>query len=172
MNAQGASDPLDDTILACLGFLVTGAYLALFWRAPGIALQGVQSAWRMFLQALPWMSVSILVAGLFEQGFDQRWLHRLFGPHSGLRGVALAALLGSLGTGSRWGVYPLAAVMLSARASAGAVIAFTTSWMLISIPRTAAEFPFLGVRLTFVRMAVSYIAAFAAGCLTLLFHGR
>lgn len=159
---------MDDQILVGLSCIVTGIYLILFWRAPGIAAAGIHSAWSTFSKALPWMSVSILMAGLFEQTFDARWLHRLFGAHSGLRGIILAALLGSLGTGTRWGVYPLAALMLSARASPASVMAFTTSWMLISIPRTAAEFPFFGVRFTFLRMAVSYVAAIAAGALTLL----
>lgn len=159
---------MDDQILVGLSCIVTGTYLFLIWRAPGMAATALHSAWSTFAKALPWMSVSILLAGLFEQSLDARWLYRLFGTHSGLRGILLAALLGSLGTGTRWGVYPLAAVMLTARASPASVIAFTTSWMLISIPRTAAEFPFFGVRLTFVRMAVSYLAAVAAGVATLL----
>ena len=160
---------VDETILFILSAAVFAVYAYLFLRAPTIALHGVQSAWLTFTKALPWMGVSILLAGLFEHTFDQRLLHRLFGPQSGLRGVALAALLGSLGTGSRWGVYPLAAVMLASRASLGAVMAFTTAWMLISLPRTAAEFPFFGIRLTFARMALSYLAALVAGSTALLF---
>lgn len=160
---------MDETILLVLSSAVFSVYVFLFFRAPAVALRGVHSAWLTFTRALPWMGVSILLAGLFEHTVDQRVLHRLFGPHSGLRGVALAALLGSLGTGSRWGVYPLAAVMLASRASVGSVMAFTTAWMLISLPRTAAEFPFLGVRMTFLRMGLSYLAAFVAGSAALLF---
>ena len=160
---------MNDQILVGLSFIVTGVYLVLFWRNPAMALHGTQSAWLMFTKALPWMTVSMLIAGLLERSIDRHLLYRLFGAHSGFRGVFLATILGSLGTGSRWGVYPLAAAMLAARASLPSVMAFTTSWMLISIPRSASEFPFFGIRLTFVRMALSFAISILAGLIMLLF---
>lgn len=158
---------MDDSILVGLSFIVTGIYLTLFWKAPSVAILGVQSAWMMFTKALPWMSVSMLIAGLLERSVDKQSIFRLFGADSGIKGVLLAALLGSIGTGSRWGVYPLAAVMLASKASVPAVMAFTTSWMLISLPRVASEFPFFGVRLTLYRMLLSYGAALFVGILSL-----
>ena len=160
---------MNDQILVGLSFIVTGIYLTLFWRNPTLALHGVQSAWLMFTKAFPWMAVSMLIAGLLERSIDRHLLYRLFGAQNGFRGVLLATLLGSLGTGSLWGVYPLAAAMLTARASLPSVMAFTTSWMLISIPRSASEFPFFGIRLTFVRMALSYAVSILAGVIMLLF---
>lgn len=158
---------MDEPILVALCVAVTGVYLALFWRQPHIALHSVQRSWTMFAKAFPWIVVSMLVAGLIESSLDRSALYRLFGPKAGLRGVLLATLAGSFGTGSRWGAYPLAAAMLSARAGLPSVMAFTTSWMLISIPRSASEFPFFGIRLTFFRIGVSYVAAFTAGLVTL-----
>ncbi len=160
---------MNDQILVGLSFIVTGVYLALFWRNPAMALHSAQSAWLMFTKAFPWMAVSMLIAGLLERSIDRHLLYRFFGAHSGFRGVLLATLLGSLGTGSRWGVYPLAAAMLAAQASLPSVMAFTTSWMLISIPRSASEFPFFGIRLTFARMALSYAVSILAGVIMLLF---
>lgn len=163
---------MDDSILVGLSMIVTGLYLVLFWKHPIFALHGVQSAWLMFIKALPWMSVSMLIAGLLERSVDKTYLYRMFGATSGWRGVLLAAAFGSLGTGSRWGVYPLAAAMLNARASLASVMTFTTSWMLISLPRSASEFPFLGVRNTFIRMAISYAAALFVGVLLLFIQKR
>lgn len=163
---------MDDQILVGLCLIVTGVYLVLFWHAPSIAFHGVQSAWLMFVKALPWIAVSMLIAGLLERSFDRNLLYKWFGPGAGIKGVILATLIGSIGTGSRWGAYPLAAAMLAAGASAPSVMAFTTSWMLISIPRLASEFPFLGVKLTITRMLLSYVAAFVAGGLIMLVTGK
>ena len=162
-------DNMDEQILVGLCFLVTGIYLLLFLRDTTMALHSVQSAWIMFTKAFPWMLVSILIAGILERSFDKAILYRLFGAESGFKGVLFATLAGSLGTGSRWGVYPLAAVLLSSKASLPSVMAFTTSWMLISIPRSASEFPFLGIRLTFLRMLLSYMAALFVGGVMYLF---
>jgi uncharacterized membrane protein YraQ (UPF0718 family) len=159
---------MDETILVTLSFAMSAVYMILLWKNPHLAMHSAQAAWHMFAKAFPWMSLSMLMAGLMEGAIRPTVLLRLFGPESGLKGVLLADLLGSLGTGSRWGVYPLAAAMLASRANIAAVMTFTTSWMLISLPRTASEFPFLGVRLTFVRMILSYAAALLVGCIVLL----
>ncbi|MCY0875806.1 MAG: permease [Firmicutes bacterium] len=163
---------MDDAILVGFSFTISGIYLLLFWRNPHMALHSVQSAWLMFAKALPWMSVSLLMAGLMEGALQKSVIVRLFGADSGVKGVLLAAALGALGTGSRWGVYPLAAAMLSAQASLASVMTFTTSWMLISIPRSASEFPFFGVRLTFLRMLLSFGAALIVGFVLLAWKNR
>lgn len=145
---------------------VTGtAYVITCVYEPSEAVGAARSALEMLAQSLPWIVVSMFLAGLVSQWLEPELVARWFGRESGLIGIALGALLGMLGTGSRFAVYPLAVSLLAADASPGAVVAFTTSWQLTSIARLPAEFPFFGVPFALVRFAVSLVISIAGGVL-------
>lgn len=132
---------------------------------PELAHDGVESSLSMLIQAMPWMLVSMFIAGLISQVIDTKVIARFLGPQSGLSGIIIGALFGLMGTGSRWAVYPLAAGLLNAKAAPGAVFSFLTSWQLVSLPRIPAEFPFLGVPYTILRAVVSFIVSIIGGLL-------
>ncbi|WAH39040.1 permease [Alicyclobacillus dauci] len=153
---------MDKVIVYLSGATVLGYCVAALWR-PTIAAAGLESTFEMFWQALPWIVVSMFAAGLLSQIIQPKMVAHLFGRDTGVAGILLAAVLGVFGTGSRWAVYPLAAGLLAADATPGAVFAFMTSWQLVSIPRLPAEVPFLGIRYTIVRAAISILTAFVGG---------
>ncbi len=61
---------------------------------------------------------------------------------------------------------PIAAAMLGSGAGLGAVVAFLSSWALLSIHRFVAwEVPILGLRVALVRYAASLLLPLLAGLL-------
>lgn len=152
-----------DKTLVYLGIATCIGYAFLGVVRPSVASGGLEATFDMFAQAIPWIIVSMFAAGLVSQLIHPATVARLFGPQTGLWGIFLAAGLGLLGTGSRWAVYPLAAGLLAANATPGAVFAFMTSWQLVSLPRLPAEIPFLGFRFTVVRTIVSVFIAMIGG---------
>ncbi|EPZ48927.1 permease [Alicyclobacillus acidoterrestris] len=151
--------------LIYLGGATLIAYLALALIRPGVAADGLESSLEMLLQSTPWIVVSMFTAGLISELVDPALVARLFGAESGILGIFIAAVLGAFGTGSRWAMYPLAAGLLAANATPGAVFAFMTSWQLVSVTRLPAELPFLGMRFTVYRTVISILMAFIGGML-------
>lgn len=134
-------------------------------QEPTDALEAAQSSLGMLAQSLPWIVVSMFLAGLVSQWLEPELVARWLGREAGIAGIVFGALLGMLGTGSRFSVYPLAVSLLAADASPGAVVAFTTSWQLTSLARLPAEFPFFGVPFALVRFAISLVISVAGGVL-------
>ncbi|MCY0888975.1 MAG: permease [Alicyclobacillaceae bacterium] len=154
-----------DKVLVGVAAVTTAAYIGYSIYRPHTAQEGIASTASMLMQAAPWIIVSMLAAGLISQILDTHVIARYLGPQSGFMGIVTGALFGLVGTGSRWAVYPLAAGLLGADASPGAVFAFLTSWQLVSLPRVPAEFPFLGVRFTILRAVFSFAMAIFGGTL-------
>lgn len=159
-----------DFVLVVFGIVTLAAYGLLAMIHPEAASGGLETALDMFIQAAPWIVVSMFAAGLLTQVLDPRWIASWLGEDAGLRGVFTGALLGLFGTGSRWAMYPIAAGMMEADASLGAVFAFVTSWQLVSITRLPAEVPFFGIHFTVMRALLSLLLAFAGGFLVYTFR--
>lgn len=154
-----------DKSLITVGVLTLVGYVLLGVLRPSTAAHGLETTTEMFLQAAPWIIVSMFAAGLLAQLVSPHIIAKWLGRESGILSVFLGALLGAFGTGSRWAAYPLAAGLLSANASPGAVFAFMTTWQLVSVPRLPAEVPFLGLNFTILRAVLSVVVAIVGGLL-------
>ncbi|KPV43500.1 permease [Alicyclobacillus ferrooxydans] len=152
-----------DIVLIAMGFLTLLGYVVMAIIRPQTALSGLDASTEMFVQAVPWIVVSMFAAGLIAQWLQPQLIARWLGREAGFGGILLGTLLGLFGTGSRWAMYPLAAGMFAADASPGAVFAFVTTWQLVSLPRLPAEIPFYGVNFTVVRAIVSVVIALIGG---------
>ncbi len=152
-----------DKVLVTVGTLTLIAYGFFIFSAPDIARGGLETTVKTFIQALPWIIVSMFAAGLMAEFLHPESISKWLGRESGLAGILIGAFLGLFGTGSRWAVYPLGAGLLAAKSSPGAVFSFLTSWQLISLARLPAEVPFLGEKFTFLRACVSLIVAIIGG---------
>ncbi|MCL6637945.1 MAG: permease, partial [Alicyclobacillus sp.] len=122
-----------DRVLLTFAVATAAGYLYTAVVHPAWADQALETALEMFWQSLPWIVVSMFMAGLLFLLFDPETLARALGREAGWSGWVLGALLGMAGTGSRWAMYPLAASLLAAKASPGAVFSFVTSWQLVSL---------------------------------------
>lgn len=154
-----------DKSVIFIGALTLIGYLVLGVLRPGAAANGLDATTEMFLQAAPWIIVSMFAAGLLAELVPHDLIAKWLGRGSGTLAIFLGAILGSFGTGSRWGAYPLAAGLLAANASPGAVFAFMTTWQLVSLPRLPAEVPFLGLNFTVLRAVLSVVVAIIGGLL-------
>ncbi|GMA52433.1 hypothetical protein GCM10025857_37900 [Alicyclobacillus contaminans] len=152
-----------DRLLVGFALVTLSAYVAAFFHRPQLAGAGLATTAELFVQALPWLVVSTFAAGILSQTFSAEWIAQWLGEDAGLAGVLVGALLGMFGTGSRWALYPLAAGLLAAESSPGAVFSFVTTWQLVSLPRLPAELPFYGAEFTVVRAVVSVGVAILGG---------
>jgi len=154
-----------DKTLVILGICTAIAYVIFGFLRPQLAAGGLDESAQTFLQSIPWIIVSIFAAGLVSQFLNPALIARYLSRDAGLKAIVIGASMGLLGTGSRWAVYPLAAGLISAEASYGAVFAFVTTWQLVSLPRVPAEIPFFGTDFTIIRAVMSFFIAIIGGIL-------
>ena len=162
MSALGV-DPNFLFMLAVL--LVLSALTYMRTGTEGLAA-GLGSGAQTLLRFALVIGVSFLVAGLAQQLVPQQWVARALGDDAGLRGILLASVAGIVTPAGPFVSMPIAAAMLGSGAGLGAVVAFLSSWALLSIHRFAAwEVPILGLRVALVRYAASLLLPLLAGLL-------
>lgn len=119
--------------------------------------------------SLLWMVSSRLLAAIFLAGFVQVLLPRdlivkWVGAKSGLRGILIASSVGVITPGGPMLSFPLVAALFKLGAGYGPLIAYLTSWELLSFYRAVIwELPFMGLRFTALRFFVSLALPVLAG---------
>ena len=158
--------------LLLIGFLVATAsmYLIAYLRNPSSVGEAARNAAHLlfhpsqgfaYIIAAAFLLSSILVIMLPKELIAE-WL----GRGSGIRGIAIATLVGMITPGGPSLIYPILMALYKAGASVGPVIAYLTSWSLVSIVRiTVWEIPFLGLAFAITRVIISIIIPMTLGVL-------
>ena len=136
-----------------------------YWRGKGEHLQGLRTSWQTTIETLPIILFSFVVAGMARALLPQDLLSRWVGTESGLRGLLIGAVAGSLTPGGPYVSLPVMAALLRAGASLGPMVAFYTGWALWSVPRLPMEVGILGWKVSLVRLASNLLFPPIAGWL-------
>jgi uncharacterized membrane protein YraQ (UPF0718 family) len=160
------------TLIIMLLFTLILTLIA-YRKAPGLPLEGLKDGGRLFLGILPTMVVAFIAAGMIGQVLPREILTRWLGEESGLRGLIIATLGGSITPGGPFIQFPLVAALFKAGAGVAPIMAFITSWSLLSVNRFLIwEIPLLGWRLATARILASLIIPFAVAVLTRFIYQR
>jgi uncharacterized membrane protein YraQ (UPF0718 family) len=115
----------------------------------------MDDAW-LFLTILPKVMLGCLIGGLIRLLIARETIEKHIGEGSGLKGLAIAALIGTLFPAGPFTIFPLAAVLLVSGADRGAAIAFISGWLLLGINRAIIwEMPFFGLDFVSFRFLIS-----------------
>lgn len=162
----------DRTTLVLIGVALGLAGVAWWGGGPELALAGLLQGGRTLLSVIPLLIAAFLIAGLTQTLVTREVVSRWLGVESGWRGIALACLAGALMPGGPYVYYPIAAALLAAGASLGALVAFVTAKNLWTVTRLPMEFALLGPQLTVVRFLVTLILPPLLGVLAEVLFGR
>ncbi|NLG83133.1 MAG: permease [Firmicutes bacterium] len=97
-----------------------------------------------------------LLLGLLDVWVPRETLIRLMGKGSGLRGTALAVLLGSVAAGPLYAAFPVAAVLAKKGASFRNVVILLGAWSTTKIPMFLLEITALGPRFALTRLLLNF----------------
>lgn len=110
----------------------------------------------LFLTILPKVALGCLIGGLIRLMIARETIEKYIGEGSGMKGLAIAALIGTLFPAGPFTIFPLAAVLMVSGADRGAAIAFVSGWLLLGINRAVIwEMPFFGTDFVLFRFLVS-----------------
>jgi uncharacterized membrane protein YraQ (UPF0718 family) len=115
------------------------------------ALSVTASSLKEMLLVIPPIFVLL---GLLDVWVPREVMVKHMGPHSGIRGVVLAFVAGSVAAGPLYGAFPVAAVFMKKGASLANVFIFLGAWSTTKIPMFLFESSALGVRFAVTRLLV------------------
>ncbi len=121
------------------------------------------AAW-LLLTILPQLAAGLLIGALLQRLVSRDKITRTLGEGSGIRGLLLATLAGSLTPGGPFTSFPLVHAFWMAGADAGTLIAYVTAWALLGLNRMIVwELPLMGWDFTWIRVLVCLPLPLLAG---------
>lgn len=143
-----------------------------FYKGQGQDVEGIKIAVKLTFQMIPLLLFAFIIAGMVDVLVPTHIISRWIGAESGLRGIFIGALAGSLTPGGPFVSFPLVAGFLRAGAGIGTMVAFVTGWSLWAVSRLPLEVGILGWRFTLIRIVCTFIFPPLAGFIAnLLFRG-
>lgn len=148
-------------ILLCFGY----------FKGPGQHLAGLALAFRMIVQVLPLLFFAFIVAGMVQVLIPTEIIAKWVGEKSGIRGILIGTVAGSLAPGGPYVNLPIVAALLRSGAGIGTMVAFLTGWSLWAIARLPMEVGILGWKFTLIRLASTFFFPPIAGLIANFFAG-
>ena len=152
------------------GALVLGGY----YQGNNLHITGLQISAKMIVQMMPLLLLALVIAGMSQvfaaqqEEFITKWL----GPESGLRGIILASVAGTLTPGGPVVTVPLLAGLLRSGSSIGVAVAYLTGWGAWSLARLPLEVAILGWKFTLISVASVCLLPPIAGLIARTFFSK
>jgi len=106
--------------------------------------RALKKAWKSFENIMPQFLSILLIIGIMLAVLDPQTIYMLLGKDSGLRGMTLAAVIGSITLIPGFVAFPLAAALLKAGAGYGQITMFITTLMMVGVVTLPVEIQFFG----------------------------
>jgi len=134
-----------------------------YYKGGGEHVLGLKSAMSMTVQILPLVIFAFIVAGMVPVLIPHEFLSKWIGKGSGIRGILIGTVAGSLTPGGPYVSLPIAAGLLRSGASVGTTVAFLTGWSLWAFGRLPIEVGIMGWKFTLIRMVSTFLFPLIAG---------
>ena len=157
-----------------MGGVAGALVLAGYYQGNNLHITGLQISAKMIVQMMPLLLLALVIAGMSQvfaaqqEEFITKWL----GPESGLRGIMLASVAGTLTPGGPVVTVPLLAGLLRSGSSIGVAVAYLTGWGAWSLARLPLEVAILGWKFTLIRVASVCLLPPIAGLIAQTFFSK
>lgn len=120
-------------------------------------LQALRKAFKALEHILPEFLVVILLVGLLLALMDPAFISRLIGVDSGIFGMVLALLVGSITLIPGFIAFPTAVMLLQGGAGYMQIGAFISTLMMVGVVTIPVEKNYFGLKLTVLRNSLAFI---------------
>ncbi len=108
-----------------------------------------------FVQMLEVLPPIMVMLGLMDEWVSRETMIKYMGRDSGILGIFLSILIGSVGAGPMYAAFPFTAVLLKKGAKLSNIIIFMNAWCVTKISTLLFEITSLGYKFTFIRFLVN-----------------
>jgi uncharacterized membrane protein YraQ (UPF0718 family) len=124
----------------------------------------IDNTWNQLFTMLLIVPPIFILIGLFDVWIPRETIIKLMGEKSGVKGMALAFLLGAFSAGPTIAAFPLAMVMLKKGAKYSNVLFFLMVWSSLKLPIVFFQITTIGLKLSTI-INLTMLVVFILGAL-------
>ena len=121
------------------------------------------TAQEYFIEMMVILPAIMVIMGIFSVYISDETVVKHLGKTSGIKGILLSILIGTLPTGPLYIAFPMASTLLKKGAGVSNIIVFLSAWACIKIPQEMVEFQFLGGEFMLLRLILTVIFVIIMG---------
>ncbi len=137
--------------------VILAVNLAILVYRPETGVRSFRITWENILEMLSVIPPIFILLGLLDVWVKRETMIKHLGDNSGLIGVVIAFILGSVASGPLYAAFPVAGVLLAKGCKLSNVFIFIGAWSTTKIPLLLFEASALGTRFTLIRLALSIV---------------
>lgn len=107
-----------------------------------------------FVQMLTVLPPIMIMLGLMDVWVSKESLMKYMGNNSGIIGIIISILIGSIAAGPMYAAFPFTAVLIKKGAKFSNIIIFMNAWCVTKISTLLFEISSLGYKFTFIRLLI------------------
>lgn len=142
--------------------LAIGGLLLSFLKDRKKTKMALKKAWKSFENIMPQFLCVILIIGMALSVLSEETISALLGSGSGMWGVAIAAIIGSITLIPGFVAFPLAAALLEGGAGYMQITAFVSTLMMVGIVTMPIEIKTFGKKIALLRNGAAFVFSIAA----------
>lgn len=146
--------------------------IVIFFINSTIAVKTIESAKSSFFQMLSVLPPIMILLGLMDVWVPREVLMKYMGEDSGIMGIVLALLIGSIAAGPMYAAFPFTIVLMKKGAKFSNVIIFMNAWCVTKISTLLFEVSALGFKFTMIRLLIDIPGVILMGYLVYYFTGE
>ncbi|MFW5643700.1 MAG: permease [Alkalispirochaeta sp.] len=146
------------TIKSWIPVLVLGGLIApLLVAVPGAREPFARTAADYTFEMVAILPAVMVLMGLMTVFVSNEFIGRVLGHTSGIWGMVVAFILGTLPTGPLYVAFPFARTLRDKGARTVNIVIFLSAWACIKLPQELVELRFLGWRFMVTRLVLSVV---------------
>lgn len=119
-----------------------------------IGVNSFNIAFSSFKQMLQVVPPIMIILSLMDVWVPRETIMKYMGEKSGIRGISIAILIGSIAAGPMYAAFPVTSVLLRNGVKFSNIIIFMNAWCVTKISTLIFEFSSLGYKFTLARLLI------------------
>ncbi|MPM12515.1 hypothetical protein SDC9_58868 [bioreactor metagenome] len=119
-----------------------------------IGLRSFNIAFSSFKQMISVVPPIMIILGLIDVWIPREAMMKYMGDDSGIKGISLAILIGSIAAGPMYAAFPFTKVLLKKGVRFSNIIIFMNAWCVTKISTLMFEISSLGYKFTLARLLI------------------
>lgn len=119
-----------------------------------IGVKSFKIAFTSFKQMIEVVPPIMVMLGLMDVWIPRETMMKYMGDNSGIRGIFISILIGSIAAGPMYAAFPFAKVLLNKKVKFSNIIIFMNAWCVMKISTLIFEFSSLGYKFTLARLFI------------------
>lgn len=142
-------------------YAVSGSMLIWsFFKSREKTKMALKKAWKAFENIMPQFLAIILIIGMSLAAISPATISKLLGSESGVIGMGIAGILGSITLIPGFVAFPLAAALLQNGAGIAQIAVFVSTLMMVGVITLPVEFKYFGKKMALLRNGFALVFSF------------